>query len=104
MSSLRAGPRRTFQPRVMSKATQPATVPSAPTPAAVRTARQRTPSSYVTIAVWTISGMRLVYDTGDHDGRIYSASLIMVAGLAAWGALAVRKLDVATLGQLQARR
>jgi EmrB/QacA subfamily drug resistance transporter len=68
------------------------------------TIQQLTMSLGITLGVWTISGMKLFYAAGEHDGRIYSASLMILAVLAITGALSTRQLDVESVGQLQGKR
>jgi hypothetical protein len=68
------------------------------------TIQQLTMSLGITLGVWTISGMKLFYAADEHDGRIYSASLVILAALAVAGALTTRKLDVDSVGQLQGKR
>jgi hypothetical protein len=58
----------------------------------------------ITVGVWTISGMRLLYDAGEHDGRIYSASIVALAVLAAVGAATMLRLDAHSVGQLSRRQ
>jgi len=58
----------------------------------------------VTLGVWLISGMRLVYSAGEHDGRIYSASMMILAFFALIGAASTSKLDVHSTGALRAAR
>jgi MFS family permease len=56
----------------------------------------------VTLGVWLISGMRLVYSAGEHDGRIYSASVTVLAFLALIGVAAASRLDERSTGALRA--
>jgi EmrB/QacA subfamily drug resistance transporter len=58
----------------------------------------------VTLGVWLISGMRLAYSTGEHDGRIYSASMMILAVVALFGAASTSRLDVHSTGTLRASR
>jgi EmrB/QacA subfamily drug resistance transporter len=58
----------------------------------------------VTLGVWLISGMRLIYATTEHDGRIYSASMMILAVFALIGAASASRLDVHSTGALRARR
>ena len=58
----------------------------------------------VTLGVWLISGMRLVYSAGEHDGRIYSASIMVLALLALIGVAAASRLDEHSTGALRASR
>lgn len=68
------------------------------------TVQQLTMSMGVTLGVWAISGMRLFYDTGEHDSRIYSGAVLVLAALAALGLFTTRKLDVEAMGALRAAR
>jgi EmrB/QacA subfamily drug resistance transporter len=68
------------------------------------TIQQVTMSLGVTLGVWLISGMRLFYGTSEHDSRIYSASLVILALIAVAGVNSTRKLDVHSTGMLQGDR
>jgi hypothetical protein len=48
--------------------------------------------------------MRLVYSAGEHDGRIYSASMMILALFALIGAASTSKLDVHSTGALRTAR
>ena len=48
--------------------------------------------------------MRLFYGANEHDGRVYSASLVILALIAVAGANSTRKLDVHSTGMLQSDR
>lgn len=65
------------------------------------TLQQLTMSVGVTLGVWTMSGMRLFYATGEHDNRIYSGSILVLAAIAAIGLVTTRKLDVQAMGALR---
>jgi hypothetical protein len=45
--------------------------------------------------------MRLFYGTGQHDTRIYSGSILVLAALAAAGLVTTRKLDLEAMGALR---
>ncbi len=66
--------------------------------------QQLTMSLGVTLGVWLISGMRLVYSAGEHDARIYSASIMILAVLALIGAASTTRLDEHSTGALRAAR
>ena len=68
------------------------------------TIQQLTMSFGVTLGVCTISAMRHYYVTTEHDGRIYSASLVLLSVVAALGAATTRNLDAHSLGQLRRQR
>jgi len=58
----------------------------------------------VTLGVWLISGMRLVYSAGEHDARIYSASMMILAVFALLATAAASRLDEHSTGALRASR
>jgi predicted MFS family arabinose efflux permease len=64
--------------------------------------QQLTMSLGVTLGVWMISGMRLVYSATEHDGRIYSASMMILALFALFGAASASRLDEHSTGALRA--
>lgn len=66
--------------------------------------QQLTMSLGVTLGVWLISGMRLIYATGEHDARVYSASMLILAVLALAGAASASRLDADSTGALRAAR
>jgi hypothetical protein len=68
------------------------------------TIQQLTLSLGVMVGVWTISGMRQFYGTGQHDTRIYSGSILVLAALAAVGLVTTRKLDLEAMGALRPAR
>jgi EmrB/QacA subfamily drug resistance transporter len=68
------------------------------------TIQQLTMSLGVTLGVWTISLMQLLYTSGEHDGRVYSGSILILAALAALGLFTTRKLDAEATGALRAAR
>jgi len=68
------------------------------------TFQQVTMSLGVMLAVWTMSGMRLFYGATETDSRIYSASYVILAVIAAAGAWAMRGLDSESTGALQRSR
>ena len=68
------------------------------------TVQQVTMSLGVTLGVWLISGMRQFYGATEFDGRIYSASLVILALIAVAGANSTRKFDVQSTGMLQGNR
>ena len=68
------------------------------------TVQQVTMSLGVTLGVWLISGMRQFYGATEFDGRIYSASLVILALIAVAGANSTRKFDVQSTGMLQGSR
>jgi EmrB/QacA subfamily drug resistance transporter len=67
-------------------------------------AQQLTMSLGVTLGVWMISGMRLIYSATEHDGRIYSASMMILALFALLGAASTSRLDTHSTGALRASR
>jgi len=48
--------------------------------------------------------MQLFYTSGEHDGRVYSGSILILAALAALGLFSTRKLDAEATGALRAAR
>jgi EmrB/QacA subfamily drug resistance transporter len=68
------------------------------------TIQQLTLSLGVMLGVWCINGLRLFYATGEHDNRVYSGSILILAALAALGLVSTRKLDVEATGALRAAR
>jgi hypothetical protein len=66
--------------------------------------QQLTMSLGVTLGVWLISGARLFYSAGEHDGRIYSASIMILALFALIGVASASKLDVHSTGALRSGR
>jgi MFS family permease len=68
------------------------------------TFQQITMALGVMLAVWTMSGMRLLYDATETDSRIYSASFVILAVFAAAGAIAMFRLDTESTGALQRGR
>jgi hypothetical protein len=68
------------------------------------TIQQLTMSLGVTLGAWTISAMQLLHGSGEHDNRVYSGSILVLAALAAVGLVTTRKLDVEATGALRAAR
>jgi predicted MFS family arabinose efflux permease len=58
----------------------------------------------VTLGVWLISGMRLAYSATEHDGRIYSTSIMILALFALFGVASTSRLDAHSTGALRAGR
>jgi hypothetical protein len=65
------------------------------------TIQQLTLSLGITLGVWTMTAMQLVYGAGEHDNRIYGGSILILAALTAVGLVTTRKLDADATGALR---
>jgi hypothetical protein len=65
------------------------------------TIQQLTLSLGVIFGVWATSAMRWFYGTGEHDNRIYSSSVLLLAAVAALSLVTTRKLDAESTAALR---
>lgn len=68
------------------------------------TIQQLTLSLGVVVGVGSLTGMRWLYATGQHDMRIYSGSIMALSAMAVAGLLAAYRLDPDSTGALRPTR